>query len=431
MILAGLLVVAAGCVNTARSVLYPIDERPVVASTPDGDPIVLGGFSGLAFLGVDDTTGVMHFTTHTDRGPNAELVTSAGGPARPFALPGFQPELVMVDVDPTAGQARIVRRIGLVAANGATLTGLPPAADGDERGDGRATEIAVDLRGAPIEMRGDGRGAIGVDLEGLARGADGSWWMCDEYQPAILRFDGIGRLLERWVPHASTAGAAGVDMPVIPALYAHRIPNRGFEGIAVAGTRLHAFLQGPLAPPDMPSGTHKRSRAIRVPVFDVRTRSLVAEHVYLLESPKNKVGDAAADDAGAVLVLETGGGGAGDVGVAAHVYRVDASSATDLLRLSPEALAALEPIEARSPKELAAAGIVPLHKTLVVDCGAAGYGFARKPEGLAVIDATRVAIVNDDDFGLAGAFDPATGRLAPNPSPQPVAIAVFEMSPAP
>lgn len=432
------LLAASGCAEPARPVLHPIDDRPIVAITDAGDPIVLGGFSGLAFLGVDESTGTLRFMTHTDRGPNAEMLAADGGRAtRPFALPRFQPELVMLEVDGRTGKARIVRRIGLVAHDGAMLTGLPPAAADAARDDSAKTEVATDLHGGALVPD-----PLGVDLEGLAHGDDGSWWLCDEYQPSILRFNDVGQLMERWVPERIPASpreevGASVDLPAIPSVYARRVANHGFEGIALAGNRLHAFPQGPLATPGVTGATLKRSRVVRVPVFDVEARTLVAEHIYLLESPKHKIGDATAAPDGEILVLETGGDAPGGAGVAANVFRVDerdateatsGTNATNLLTFDRGALAALEPLEARTPKELRAAGIVPLRKTLVLDCAASGYDFASKPEGLAVIDQARLAIINDDDFGLAGTFDARTGRLTPNPSPQPVAIAVFRVN---
>jgi hypothetical protein len=45
----------------------------------------------------------------------------------------------------------------------------------------------------------------------------------------------------------------------------------------------------------------------------------------------------------------------------------------------------------------------------VVDLGAIGYDTVDKPEGLALIDENTLAVINDNDFGTGGVFDPATG----------------------
>ena len=52
---------------------------------------------------------------------------------------------------------------------------------------------------------------LGGDFEGIAVAADGSFWMADEYRPAIYHFSKRGRLIERFVPdrHACRGRRAG------------------------------------------------------------------------------------------------------------------------------------------------------------------------------------------------------------------------------
>ncbi|MBE7502539.1 MAG: esterase-like activity of phytase family protein [Verrucomicrobiales bacterium] len=41
---------------------------------------------------------------------------------------------------------------------------------------------------------------LGGDFEGLVVDpADGSFWMCDEYRPALYHFDATGTLIQRYV----------------------------------------------------------------------------------------------------------------------------------------------------------------------------------------------------------------------------------------
>ena len=53
------------------------------------------------------------------------------------------------------------------------------------------------------------------------------------------------------------------------------------------------------------------------------------------------------------------------------------------------------------PEELAAAGVTPIAKSLHVDLAQAGYAGVQKVEGLALLDDGRLAVLNDNDFGVA------------------------------
>ena len=59
--------------------------------------------------------------------------------------------------------------------------------------------------------------------------------------------------------------------------------------------------------------------------------------------------------------------------------------------------------------ELVANGINPLYKTLHVDLNAVGYNQVEKVEGLAMIDPWTLAVINDNDFGVANIVVAADG----------------------
>ncbi|MFO0872474.1 MAG: esterase-like activity of phytase family protein [Phycisphaerales bacterium] len=409
--------------------LVALDQRPVAGTTGAGDPIRLGGLSGLAFLGSDPEGRWWRFVSTTDRGPNCEPIKlhdergrhDERVKGRPFPLPRYQPELVFLEVAQDGSAARITRRVGLTRPDDTLLTGLPNTRDPEgpdassPAGPAGHDEAACDLHGAPVA-----NDPFGVDTEGVAVAPDGSFWLCEEYRPSLLHVSADGRLIERWVPAGGPVAGEAVRA-ALPAIYAQRAANRGFEGLVLVGDTLMPLLESPLDNPDTPKETSSRnSRVVRVPFLSASSAALTAERVYLLDAPGNKIGDATVAPGGDVFVVERGAGRR----PTARIYRIDAAAGTDLRQLPAEVVGPGGTLEGMTSEALAAAGIVPMPKTLVLDLDAVGGAYAKKIEGCAFIDAQHLALVNDDDFGLAGAFDPVTGRLAPNESPEAVRIAI-------
>ena len=398
---------------------YEIVDRPVLGTTAAGQEILLGGFSGLFYEGMDES-GRLVFVTHTDRGPNPEPVDvdDDGINERPFALPGFQPVIVRLAVDPAAGTVEIVEQIGLKRADGTPLTGLPNLAGA--AGMAYADEEPVDLSGNPLELD-----ALGADLEGIVRAEDGTYWMVDEYRPAIYHFTPDGTLAARYVPEGSNSEETGVAVgeEAIPAIYAQRRANRGFEAVALRDGILYAFIQSPIDNPD--GGKDNSSKAatlVRILAFDTTARAAVGEYFYRLDGAGvDKIGDAVVMPDGTFLVLERDDA----IGAAARklVYHIDIDAATNFLGYELPLGAELQ-----SDAGLAALGITPAAKTLVVDLGAIGYDMVDKPEGLALIDENTLAVINDNDFGTGGVFDPATGLIEENPNPTPVVLGIVHLA---
>ena len=237
-------------------------EDAAFAALPDapaGVQINLGGFSGLFFEG-KTPAGTLKFITHTDRGPNGEptdLISYIPGNERPFPMPKFQPELVRFELNPATGVFAISERIGLTQPDGVKMTGLPNLQAGAQ-GTAYTDEIPIDLFGNQLANR-----PLGIDPEGIVVAPDGTFWMVEEYRPAILHFDATGKQLARYIPEGT---AASVGAPVgtfgtesLPAVFAQRRANRGFEGIALEGSKLYAFIQSALDNPDTAGDTTSRS----------------------------------------------------------------------------------------------------------------------------------------------------------------------------
>ena len=398
---------------------------PVLGTTAAGQDILLGGFSGLWIDSVDAATGVITLWANTDRGPNLEPVNVDGDAAleRPFALPGFQPRICTFTYNPATNAFALTGQILLRKPDGSALTGLPNI-QGIGAGLANTDEQPCDLFGNPIA-----NDPLGGDLEGLVRTADGSIWMCDEYRPALYKFDATGLMLDRFVPAGANAFGVTVGTERFPAVYAQRRDNRGFEAIAVWNNDVYCFVQSPLDNPDVANDANsKASRNVRIARFNTTTNTVVAEYVYVLEGgASDKLGDACAFAPGKFLVVERDSA-LGSTSLK-KIFRIDLAGATDISTLPPAVVGPGGTLDRMTPAQLAAAGIVPVSKTVHVDLAAVGYAaYGDKVEGLAMRDPATLFVINDNDFRMPLTFDVATGTFPVNPSAVPTTLGMITFS---
>lgn len=380
-------------------------EVELASATVDEPAVMLGGISDL--WAERFAAGRWRAWAVTDRGPNG-MVEVDGRQRRTLVAPSFAPRIVELEIDwstavPERVQVAVTGTVVLRDAGGVPLSGRPNGLPGDPE--------MLDPRGAAV-IAADPRG---VDTEGLVRMRSGRWWLAEEYGPSLLLLNADGGVEQRLMPVGKSI--AGNDArSCLPAAYAARRDNRGFEALAIDPdeSRAFALLQSPLASPPAAAG---RSDVVRLLAFDPATGLPVAEHVYRLGDPADPGSEPARDELPAdgklcamaalgpesLLVLEQGDGGV------VRLYTADLRPATDTL---PRTLAGTEP--AVESLDLAAAGVVPVAKRLVADLAmildeqrtAAGLrgpaAGALKLEGLAVADERHVFLVNDDDFGVRG-----------------------------
>ncbi len=408
-----------GSKNYARDLAllrtFTFQNLPVLGTTTAGQEILLGGFSGLFFEGINPRNGNLQFITHPDRGPNADPVDTDGDgiKERPFPLPDYQAQWLRFELALDTGHLVITETIGLVHPDGTPITGLPNLEG--QPGLAHADEIPIDLLGNVLE-----RDFFGADLEGIVRADDGTYWMVDEYRPAIYHFSPTGVLINRFVPVGANAGGINVGVEAIPPIYAQRRANRGFEAVAYWDGILYAFIQSPIDNPDVPNDTSsKAGNSIRILAFDTGMQQSVGQYLYMLEgNGSDKIGDAIAVAEGAFLVIErdsrTGPNSQ------KKIFRIDIRNAMNIHGMNEDV-----PLESLTVRELLSRGITPVTKVLAVDLVEAGYDFADKPEGLALIGENILAIVNDNDFRLAGGFDLTTGLLDDNPDAQDAVLGII------
>jgi hypothetical protein len=185
---------------------------------------------------------------------------------------------------------------------------------------------------------------------------------------------------------------------------------------------LYAFIQSPIDNPDVPNdASSKAGNSIRLLAFDTRTQQSVGQYLYMLEgNGSDKIGDAVAVAENEFLVIErdsrTGPNSQ------KKIFHIDIRSATNIHGMTEDV-----PLESLTVGELLGRGITPVTKVLAIDLVEAGYDFADKPEGLALIGENTLAILNDNDFRLAGGFDLTTGLLDDNPDAQDVVLGIITM----
>ncbi len=350
-------------------------NAPVIGQTASGQKIRLGGFSGLRYLG-RSPMGLYQFVTHTDRGPNADPLTvvASGKTERPFGLPEFQPRLVLLDADVRLRKMFVRAEVPLTTKDGKPLLGLPPDTN---------SEVAVDFKGQHLGARPEG-----LDLEGVALAADGTFWLCDEYGPSLVRFSTDGVQLEQLVP-----GKA------LPETLKYRRPNRGFEGVAIAGNKLYAALESPLDnPPSKNWENSRRSRLTRIVEVDLVRKITTAQYAYVLEeADTGGISDICMESPDTLLVIEHAKSWK-------RLFRVKLEGATNLQRLSSTISGPGGKLESLKPEEFAHNGVIPVRKELQLDLTALGLK-EEKFEGVDRIDDKFVALVTDNDFGLAGGLD--------------------------
>jgi Ca2+-binding RTX toxin-like protein len=133
--------------------------------------------------------------------------------------------------------------------------------------------------------------------------------------------------------------------------------------------------------------------------IDPATGEPVAEYVYLLQKPDvgnnvDKIGDAVYAGDGKFYVVERDS--STDPTAQKFVFEVSLTGATNVLGLDLGS----ETLEQQTPDDLEALGIQSVNKIKVTNLPSLGYEPTDKSEGLAYLPDGRLAVINDNDFGI-------------------------------
>lgn len=341
-----------------------------------------GGFSGLHYIPGSD----MEFYIVTDRGPNVSLENLSNIAEEQhvmfFPFPNYSQKIIRVQLVDSALRVLDVNPIMNFDKN--PIHGLPVQRNLTEGKE----QAWIDFKGTQAEMY-----PWSLDVEGITLGNDNDIWITDEYRTSIIQLNKSDFSMRNiYTPESDIEGDF---VKKINSEFLNRQPNRGFEAIAFTPNgKVIAMLQSPLHDPLVSDSV--KTRLIRILELDPKTGKT---RVFGYEAEINddaKIGDMTAINEHEFLVIEHG---KDSTGKTAHIYKIDLEHATDISQVHFNMGTSFEALLNNSKAQYR--GLILAQKTHVLDLIKAGFNpeFG-KPEGLTIIDESRLAVINDNDFGI-------------------------------
>ena len=379
-------------------------------------PVVLGGISDVTVEKAIDDSGQFVIRLLTDRGPSRKIET-ADGKQRVFLNPSFVPIVLVFGIsgcslDESRGESKKLKinlqsQFSLQTPRGKLITGRSNGLEGD---DSIANPSGEELLAPDVN---------GIDPEGCALLADGTFWLCEEYRPSILCCEADGTVIKRFIPKGVKLPSSDIQIVEnLPAHYAKRRANRGFESLAMSPdeSTIWALMQSPFD-----NEAAERSGNVRLLGCNTENGQPTSEYVYRLGDPAaadfltggvvpddGKLCAMAAIGPKKLLILEQSDDGD------AKIYRCELDKVTNVLG---------DDKDLDGVRNLSRVGVTPVKKTLVADLANLLPLFASditagqwqpepeekvaglKLEGLAVLDSNHIIVANDNDFNVDSAFE--------------------------
>jgi len=396
--------------NLISSITIPgnaIDLFPLNGETNEANINRLGGFGSDLFYDYRQN----FFYALADRGP--------GGGVIPYQT---RVEQFDINIDPDTGAIngyQLLKTIPFTIAAGTTFNGI-------------TYSTTTPFNGLnPQLLNGEGTElGLSQDPEGFVVGANGNFYVSDEYGPSIYEFSPTGTFIRALTQPDNVIPRNGSN-PYFAAdgatLTTGRQDNRGYEGLAISpdGEKLFSIFQDPLQNEGTPNG--RSSGNVRIVRFDIATGESDAQYIYQLESVADInariTATGATDTFGSTsqgrnigvssltaindhefLVIERDNRGIGvddPTGQATvgskRIYKIDLTGATDVSGVNLTGTNTLP------------AGVTPVSKSLFLDIAgtlqSAGEKIPEKFEGLAIgpqlADGSYALILTtDNDFSV-------------------------------
>jgi hypothetical protein len=370
-------------------------------SVANDQGVLLGGIGSDLYHMPGDAADIFYVVT--DRGPNNDTVQPDKSSGTGFVVPTFSPLILKIKLNGTSVQ--VLETIAIKTKNGAGTTGLPNVKGYDA--------VPTDVKGITADSLYN---LAGLDAEGLVKTTNGEFWIVDEYAPSLANLTSTGEVKSRYVP-AGWKGTPKTFKAVksIPEIYLKRKANRGFEALALTpdGTTLFVGLQSPLLNPTKAVGD--ASLATRILRFDISSKQFTGEFVFGFEkvsvvdakATKNsdlKLSAMVALDANTLLVQERT-----DNSYLLSTITIDESanilgSKWDLAATTPS----LETYTGAGTNAEIEALIAASKKSIVFNSTSIP-SMPGKIEGVAVLDANHIVVVNDNDFSFT--YNPTSGLV--------------------
>ncbi|MBL0745593.1 esterase-like activity of phytase family protein [Chryseolinea lacunae] len=376
------------------------------------------GFSGLS--AIPGTNG-KEFWTLSDRGVNVDAANANPAACRPtydkiYGFPAYAPKIHRIRLN--GDSVQILQTITMKRPDGITATGIiNPTGYGSTAAELASTDTVLNC--ANFNAKIAPKDVWGIDSEGIVKDGDGNFWVCEEGGPTIWKLNQAGVVLKRFTPYANLPGAQSIDVQ-IDTVFKYRKNNRGFEGISITPSgKIYAIIQSPILYPTKSVGEGTRvHRILEINPADNSTRMFVYLNDGIIGTGGNqirlrdwKIGDMAAINDHSFLVLEAALRGTTDI---KKLYRIELKDATPITSaryggLTTEALV--------DSSGLAAQGLRPVKKTLVMDLLAHGWpSVLDKAEGLAILNDSTIAIANDNDYGQSSPLENGIATATANKS---------------
>ncbi len=352
---------------------------------------------------IPNTNG-KEFWVISDRGMNVDAANANPLTCRPtydkmFGLPTYAPKIFRVKLN--GDSVQILKTISIKRPGGTDATGIMnPTGFGSTATEQASTDTVLNC--SKFNLKIAAKDIWGIDAEGIVVDKDGNFWISEEGGPTIWKLNPNGVVISRFTPYAKKVGAQAQDI-YIDSCFAYRKNNRGFEGLSITPNgKIYAIIQSPILYPTTTIG--EATRVHRMIEIDPTTNTSKM-YVYLNDGPVGvgsnqirfrdwKIGDMAAVNDSTFLLIDHAVRGTTD---RKSVYLININGATAV----NSGLYGGKTLEALVDSTgLAANGVKPVKKKLFIDLLANGWAAALdKPEGLAIVNDSIIAVCNDNDFG--------------------------------